>query len=70
MWSLKLKHDELISTHEVYNIQFLLTEMWKFSRVFLRLRSQSQMCFTGQNIKITSEYDAGDEIKAKPLTPT
>lgn len=70
MWSRKLKHDELISTHEVYNIQFLLTEMWKFSRVFLRLRSQSQMCFTGQNIKITSEYDAGDEIKAKPLTPT
>lgn len=67
MWSRKLK---LISTHEVYNIQFLLTEMWKFSRVFLRLRSQSQMCFTGQNIKITSEYDAGDEIKEKPLTPT
>lgn len=70
MWSRKLKHDELISTHEVYNIQFLLTEMWKFSRVFLRLRSQSQMCFTGQNIKITSEYDAGDDIKEKPLTPT
>lgn len=70
MWSRKLKHDELISTHEVYNIQFLLTEMWKFSRVLLRLRSQSQMCFTGQNIKINSEYDAGDEIKAKPLTPT
>lgn len=67
MWSRKLK---LISTHEVYNIQFLLTEMWKFSRVLLRLRSQSQMCFTGQNIKITSEYDAGDEIKEKPLTPT
>lgn len=70
MWSRKLKHDELISTHEVYNIQFLLTEMWKFSRVCLRLRSQSQMCFTGQNIKINSEYDAGDEIKVKPLTPT
>lgn len=70
MWSRKLKHDELISTHEVYNIQFLLTEMWKFSRVFLRLRSQSQMCFTGHNIKITSECDAGDEIKEKPLTPT